>query len=56
MGTKSIPSLTGELRINWDTEAPVAYNNGGGGSGGGGGERDVEMVEDTQRGERDEDE
>jgi hypothetical protein len=53
MGTKEIPNLKGELRINWDTEAAVAYNSGAGQTV----ERDVEMADDTHhRGERDDDE
>lgn len=54
MGVKEIPKVTGDLRIQWDTEAP-AYGNGGI-SAPGGGERDVEMGEDSHRGEREDDE
>lgn len=53
MGTKDIPSVSGELRITWDTATPAASYTG---STNGGGERDVEMGEDNHRGEREDDE
>lgn len=48
MGTKEIPKLSGDLKVVWDTENSYTPATPA--------ERDVEMGEETHRGERDEEE